>query len=83
MSHYVFYRGRDRDSGEERGEMRGSVRVDRDSRGNESMRGDVSGSFDFGNGLRAEGSAGGSLRKDREGNVSGEMHVEGEVSKKF
>lgn len=80
LSDYVFSRGKDK--GESHGDVHGSVKGDKDSNGNENLKGDVgmsyrTGEWDF------EINAGGSLNKDRNGNVSAEAHAEARGSRGF
>lgn len=82
---FVFNRGRDNGGGDGqgRGEVHGSVKTDKDSSGNENLKGDVGISYKSENGWQFEGNAGGSVNKDKNGNVSGEVHAEARASKGF
>ena len=81
-SDYILCRdSEDRESGMQgRGDVSVGAGGEKDSDGNERAWGDVRYSRDFGNGVSVEGSASGSLSKDRDGNIKGEGKVEGRVS---
>jgi alpha-beta hydrolase superfamily lysophospholipase len=82
LSEYIFSRGRDRDN-ENRNEVHGSVRGDRDSEGNESASADGTYRHDFNNGWDIEVSGGVGGSKDRDGNTQGEVHGEVRVNGRF
>lgn len=86
IAHYVFSRGKDKgeeDKGGGKGEVYGSVRGERDTEGREKATVDIGGSYKSDSGWRAEGIAGASVSRDKDGNTKGEVHAEAKLGREF